>query len=576
MNFSNHQSLIMSTPQRTIVDLPNELLQLILDLSRPDSFESAALACKTFYHAAGDLINEHNVCRRRLRRIHDQQQENPVGCYVMVKDGFQFMEELFDLPLKLIHQQLRYFTHIVLMFPPYSRPQSPHESTQIKLANFPGLALSLREMGRDYWLPARINDSDEIDRSRLLNRSNHPTIPPPWPVQYRSSFLQLLPNLQSLILDGEFPYEPDDLAQDFAPLIEGRVLFQQLEEVFCTNARGNTYEAMSPLFALPRLKTLMADEFDQPFFFSPNHRELNDGTSSIELIALFRASLRPFHMEKLLQRCPCLHTFLWEDYTDAPTYDSIYELDTWEDFDGAPYEDGLEAGIKNHIGPMIPFDHELDAECTIGEPPEWKFHEEDTEPPFLFKPNILLKFLERTHADKLRHLAFTINRDSGSFPCVTIRRSFKVLHFLAFRNLTHLEFDVRVLRLRKGSHTAYPSLANVLPRSLQALRLILPCLPSKGSQILGELLEPLPGARKDFPFLKDIFVMCRVIIHYTLDLLTDEQMEIRLRSLRTCFHQVDVTFGWELIRASHNSRPKVDWIQSSTIIGQMEVMDKWV
>jgi hypothetical protein len=145
---------------------------------------------------------------------------------------------------------------------------------------------------RDDWFPAWSNGSDEVDPNQMQDWSSRPMIPAPWPVQFWSCFLRLFPNIQLLILDGEFVTDPHHLARDFAPLIEAGVLFQQLQDVIYINERSSTYEAMSPFFALPRLRTLMVNEFDQTSSQSPKRSNLNDGTSSIERIAPFRTSLQ--------------------------------------------------------------------------------------------------------------------------------------------------------------------------------------------------------------------------------------------------------------------------------------------
>lgn len=50
-----------------ILDLPDELLGAILDLSRPYAFESLALTCKRLHSAAGDLLPYHNKLRWQYR-----------------------------------------------------------------------------------------------------------------------------------------------------------------------------------------------------------------------------------------------------------------------------------------------------------------------------------------------------------------------------------------------------------------------------------------------------------------------------------------------------------------------------
>jgi hypothetical protein len=108
---------------------------------------------------------------------------------------------------------------------------------------------------------------------------------------------------------------------------------------------------------------------------------------------------------------------------------------------------------------MAAADGDLDTDCSIGEPPYFPW-DPGCEPGDLFKPSLFLEQLARTHGETLEHLSL---RGSGFPP---YPRRFKILHFLEFKALTHLEFDTTFLRNRKGDHFAFPPLAKVLPRSL--------------------------------------------------------------------------------------------------------------
>lgn len=73
-----------------------------------------------------------------------------------------------------------------------------------------------------------------------------------------------------------------------------------------------------------------------------------------------------------------------------------------------------------------------------------------------------------------------------------IQRCFKIVHFLDCTALTHLEFDIKVLRFRRGSYYSYPPLAKVVPTGLQELGIIINEVAV--SNPLRELFEGLPAA----------------------------------------------------------------------------------
>lgn len=55
--------------------------------------------------------------------------------------------------------------------------------------------------------------------------------------------------------------------------------------------------------------------------------------------------------------------------------------------------------------------------------------------------------------------------------CIPSRQ--EILHFHDFTTLTYLEFDIRVLRFRRGSELFYPPLAEMITTGLQELNIII-------------------------------------------------------------------------------------------------------
>lgn len=53
----------------SILTLPNEILQRIISLVGPETFEEIVLVCKRLYHASSPFLKEHNVMRKRFRHF---------------------------------------------------------------------------------------------------------------------------------------------------------------------------------------------------------------------------------------------------------------------------------------------------------------------------------------------------------------------------------------------------------------------------------------------------------------------------------------------------------------------------
>jgi len=200
--------------------------------------------------------------------------------------------------------------------------------------------------------------------------------------------------------------------------------------------------------------------------------------------------------------------------------------------------------------------------------------EEERYPPYSFKPLILLKLLENTHQDTLQHLGISIDKFREPYSWIHILRKFKIVHFLTFQNLTHLEFDIRILRPRKGTDFDYPSLAGILPKSLQRLRLFISAGPGNSYDEMEQLFDSLPDARMNLPYLEDIFVWYR---HHgfssynpVLDELTGEYVE----NLRPRLQEVDIAFTLEVVAWYHNCTPKADWSGGPNIIDNVLAIER--
>lgn len=53
----------------TLLDLPSELLCLIIELALPEGFEGIAVSCKAIYKASQASITKHNRLKRLYTRV---------------------------------------------------------------------------------------------------------------------------------------------------------------------------------------------------------------------------------------------------------------------------------------------------------------------------------------------------------------------------------------------------------------------------------------------------------------------------------------------------------------------------
>jgi hypothetical protein len=91
---------IMSLPNQgrdIVTTLPNELLGRIIDLCRPDDFETSILTCRRIYQAARHLISEHNHCKNFSQ---DLNLELSPSVHITIRTPFDFLEQILTRPSK--------------------------------------------------------------------------------------------------------------------------------------------------------------------------------------------------------------------------------------------------------------------------------------------------------------------------------------------------------------------------------------------------------------------------------------------------------------------------------------------
>lgn len=136
-----------------------------------------------------------------------------------------------------------------------------------------------------------------------------------------------------------------------------------------------------------------------------------------------------------------------------------------------------------------------------------------------------------------------------------IKRQFKVLHFLDFTALTHLELDIRILRFRTGISYSYPPLPKILPASIQELGIIINELDAV-TEPLSDLFNALPTA--GFKNLRKVSVRLILGKDEPGDFFNREAIT-SLFKIQENFYQENVIFEWRSEDGSNNVEARLGW-----------------
>jgi hypothetical protein len=384
-------------------------------------------------------------------------------------------------------------------------------------------------------------------------------------------FLGLFANIESLVITGAYPIHVHTALLHPAWRTNLGTLFWNLKEIYIKTSWYWTHTTIIPFLQLPNLQLLVLDYFNQrtglfgerleQFDPPTGSGDIDEGEDSekplsIERLSFLLAEWQPEEMGHLLARSPRLRSLVWEERSTAQLPgDGSHSEDEYSDEEGqvevgiiennaahseaaVPRSTALEnfpSGASLDIvagtpSDMAAVDGDLDTDCSIGEPPYFPWVP-GCEPGDLFKPSLFLEQLVRTHGETLKHLSL---RGCGFPP---YPRGFKILHFLEFKALTHLEFDTSLLRNRKGDHFAFPPLAKVLPRSLEEFSLVIDRFWDEESIV--QLLGSMPTANAEFLHLRRVFVQF-VYSDLPMHPLTLSYLPF----LREKFNRLDIMFHW--------------------------------
>jgi hypothetical protein len=354
-----------------IQDLPAELLCVILNHCRPDDFEPAVLACKSFYHAAEHLISQHNSYKRVLS---GPALDRAVTGHLAISNPFGFLEWLLTVPRQAQADILRYSNRIILTTPTGWQPSEvPHALQARILDESPQLGAALTRLSRDLVL-AHTGDACQFGPSPHFRIDPYPandinyycSLPP---LDYRLVFLGLFANIESLVLTGACLIHVHTALLHQAWRTNLGSLFWNLKEIYIKEAWYWTHTTIIPFLQLPNLQLLVLDYFNQRTgLFGQRLEQLDPPTGggeidegedsekplSIEKLSFLLAEWQSEEMGHLLARSPRFRSLVWEERSAAQLPgDDPYSEDEYSDEEGQ-VEVGIPESNATHSEAAVP------------------------------------------------------------------------------------------------------------------------------------------------------------------------------------------------------------------------------
>lgn len=128
--------------------LPVEVLQLILDFSRPTNFDPLAATCKTIFAAADYYMKEHKQCKRIIAQMSASARNMRLRLLVSPPATLYWLCHFASShPM----EQLRYVDILRLQFPPRSSGHNLGDALALAKLMIPNLHRRLQEYARDIW-----------------------------------------------------------------------------------------------------------------------------------------------------------------------------------------------------------------------------------------------------------------------------------------------------------------------------------------------------------------------------------------------------------------------------------------
>jgi hypothetical protein len=330
----------------SIVDLPEDVLYLILDLCRPDGFESAMLACTRFYFAGRPLIRKHEMYKKYAS---DPILNITPNGRLVIHDMNDFLGYISSVPAKHQLEVLRYFKDLVFFSNDFHTLLCNKSTTVDFWKRCPDVYEALCEIAQQLTNGEPYADIQEYlsiytdadwDLSRIQNFF------PAEASVLEALMLPLFSQARSIVfVDG-----PKWLGNSSSALpvlitkLHGTSFLKNLDELFVKNMRQYECCKLELLIAsLLSLKTLAIeglsweddDHGSVDSFAAASHKE---SASKLGRLAIYYGSWRAEQMGVLLQRLPALKTLVFcEDHGDIETNlpsdfeEFLAEVDSEED-----------------------------------------------------------------------------------------------------------------------------------------------------------------------------------------------------------------------------------------------------
>jgi hypothetical protein len=550
----------------SILCLPNEILYMIHLECQPRDYESLMLSCKQTYFAGIPLLEDHNYCRKW-------------PTVNISTEAFHITSvERF---LKVLQQQKPKHQIRMLQSLRRARWSSIGEEVGLSMVRY---TESLRQLEKSEVLREMTHDLRTALQSRdLIFEDEMAQFWAREPLDenitvLESQFYLILPLLlfrnveyiQFRTIPSLDAARPGSLYRAAVPNMilkfQGMEFFQELREIHFFG-RAQTLEALFPYLMLPKLRKICVDKV-RNVESKPAPKDWMDMTSKapersrVERLLIFQAIAKPDGIEGLLKRVPRLKMFVWEDFTlknDMAAAKLAYRVEEGEEEEGfAAFDHGQisQAVDTNQLGRHWTC-QSLESDYDSDDIPD---DELITEQLSLDNEDVIIN-IERALWDPLRlvnmlswYCKHTLQRLSIMLPKYTlvdmIKRQDLIPHFKDFDRLTHLEYDHRIVRARRGrAPKGIPaSLSSILPPTIQVVHIAGSGQNYDNLRIMLQKL-PKPERKRLVPDLRDIKLIWDLVTPWSNQHVQVERWE-RLELLRHSLGEVGIAVGVEVRKPS--------------------------
>jgi hypothetical protein len=355
----------MSVEKSGILQLPNDLLFNLLQLSRPSEFEALMLTCKQVYAVGASLVKEHNVCKNWPRQ---HLIVSNTG-HIVINEIFQFLLDLTRLLSSRQRWLLSYFEKVYWNGGVYQSDHVTPSEVVRKIDSEGGwlqrqLMLvydSLEGVNFEHIASAmgpvdmlRASESLATDHLEVLNG----VLP--------SEFYEVIPlllfhNLQSLVA-ARYPILRSRGDRPTISAIihhcDGRLYFQNLQTIRIHETMKCTFSDVDSILLLPQLKTLITENLrgtaDEDGEVKVYEWPYGNRQSKLEQLVLHTANETSSSVGAFLKPLKLLRAFVWEDFKPDVRVGYLNESEDGTDNDGdsrtsSVLEDNAEVPMTHEV-----------------------------------------------------------------------------------------------------------------------------------------------------------------------------------------------------------------------------------